>query len=77
MLIHKDNDGNIPPGRRETYFSGRENVNVSVIRSITTIATQDRKTGAVESRIFLGKALLPPAFYRDRKRRTIGGANTI
>lgn len=66
MIVHKDGKGNIV-GWRETYISDREIVDVSVIGNINTIATQDRKTGAVESRTFFGQLLLPSAFDRGNK----------
>jgi hypothetical protein len=69
MLISKDNKGskgNIV-GWRETYISDREIVNVSVSGNITSISTQDRTTGKVESKTFFGKPLLPSAFSLGNK----------
>jgi hypothetical protein len=61
MIISKGNDGRII-GWRETYISSDEIVNVSVGGNITTISTQNRTTGKVESKTFFGKPLLPSTF---------------
>lgn len=66
MIISKDNDGRIT-GWRETYISANEIVNVSVNGNISTISTQDRTTGKVETKTFFGKPLLPSAFSAGSK----------
>lgn len=66
MIISKDNDGRII-GWLETYISASEIVNVSVNGNISTISTQDRTTGKVESKTFFGKPLLPSAFSAGNK----------
>jgi hypothetical protein len=66
VLVNRDNDGNVI-GWTETYFCDNKTVTVNVSRNITTISTQDRKTGQVKSETFFGKPPLPGAFEPDKK----------
>jgi hypothetical protein len=66
MIISKDNNGRVV-GWRETYVSKDEIVNVSVNGNITSISTQNRTTGKVESKTFFGKPPLPSAFASGNK----------
>jgi len=61
MLIGRDADGRIVSWT-ETYFTNDEIVTVNATRNITTISTQNRKTGAVASKTFFGTMPLPGAF---------------
>jgi hypothetical protein len=61
MLSSKNNEGRIS-GRRDTYVSTDEVLNVSAVGNINTISKQNRTTGEVESKTFFGKPLLPSAF---------------
>jgi hypothetical protein len=66
MIVSKDSNGNVI-GWRETYISKDEIVNVSVGGNITTISTQNRTTGKVDSKTFFGKPPLPSAFSNGSK----------
>jgi hypothetical protein len=46
-------------GYRETYFGPKQNVSVSVIGTLNTITTPNRKTGGVEIQTVFGQAVLP------------------
>jgi hypothetical protein len=66
MIISKNNKGEVT-GYMETYLGEKENVTVSVIGNISTIATRDKTTGKVESKTFFGKPLLPASPSKGTK----------
>lgn len=65
MLISKNNKGEVT-GWMETYISSGKVTIVSVNHNISTISTQDQKTGAVESKTYFGTPLMPPGSQSGR-----------